>query len=246
MPFSFLKRSRTTSQILITPSLKVDIHAHVLPGLDNGPETVEESVSLLQEMAQAGVKKVIATPHIMGEYYANTPEQIKQVYQCVQSEILKRCIPLQLEVAAEYYLDVSFISTLENNGPLLTFGKRYLLIETGIVGLPSILWEAIRLIHQQKLIPVLAHPERYLYLQQNFDIVHQLHHQGVLFQVNLPSWETPHLPTRLLADRLAQEGLVSFVGSNVHHLRDWTTTREALRNKSYLRTVESGLLNQKI
>jgi tyrosine-protein phosphatase YwqE len=110
--------------------------------------------------------------------------------------------------------------------------------------MPSFLEEAIELVQRRNLIPVLAHPERYHYLQQDFDQVRRLHRNGVLFQVNLGAWQSSHQATRILADRLVSEGLVSFMGSNVHNIRDWSHAREALRSKTFAQSVEKGLLNQ--
>ncbi|MFN8344256.1 MAG: CpsB/CapC family capsule biosynthesis tyrosine phosphatase [Spirosomataceae bacterium] len=244
MPFSFLQRKRNSAVGQSrSPSLLVDIHAHILPALDNGPCTLNESIALLQEMAMSGIRKIIATPHIMGDYYQNSTEDILQAQKQLRSELIRRCIPLELEAAAEYYLDVSFFSNLENNNPLLPIDNTYLLLETGIVGMPSFLDEAIEMIQHRNLIPVLAHPERYYYLQQDFEKVRRLHRNGVLFQVNLSSWQSGHQATRTLAERLVNEGLVSFVGSNVHNSRDWGPAREALRSTSFAQSVEKGLLN---
>lgn len=246
MPFSFLQRNRSIPETKRFPSFLVDTHAHILPSLDNGPETLDESIALLQEMSKYGIRKVIATPHIMGDYYRNSIETIQGVQKRLASELTRRCIPIELEVAAEYYLDVSLLSTLETSQQLLPIADTYLLLETSIVGMPSFLDEAIRLVHQRNLIPVLAHPERYHYLQQDFDKVHHLHRNGVLFQVNIGSWESTHPATRALSERLANEGLVAFVGSNVHNLRDWGFAREALRSKTFGKLVEKGLLNHSL
>lgn len=244
MSFSFLKRSRNATGTQRPPNFLVDAHAHILPGLDNGPETLDESIALLNEMASYGIRKVIATPHVMGDYYQNSIEDIKHTQQQVRTELSRRSISIELEVAAEYYLDVSFLSTLETNQPLLPIGNTYLLIETNIVRMPSFLEEAIEMIQKRDLIPVLAHPERYHYLQQDFSEVQSLHQNGVLFQVNLGSWQCSHQATRTLAERLVSEGMVSFMGSNVHNSRDWNCTREALRSKTFALSVEKGLLNQ--
>lgn len=137
MPFSFLQRNRIATGATRFPPFSVDTHAHILPALDNGPETLDESISLLQEMSMYGIRKVIATPHIMGAYYRNSVDDILQSQKRLRSELIRRCISLELEVAAEYYLDVSLIATLENNQPLLPIGDTYLLLETSIVGMPS-------------------------------------------------------------------------------------------------------------
>ncbi|HAO48959.1 MAG TPA: capsular biosynthesis protein [Runella sp.] len=243
MPFSFLKRNRTPDTIPRSSAFTVDMHAHVLPKLDNGPETLEDALALLHEMASKGIRKVIATPHIMGDYYPNSFEDIQISKKVLNHALIRRCIPIELEVAAEYYLDVSFLSLLDTQQPLLTIANNYLLFETGIVGLPSFLNDAISLIQKQQLTPVLAHPERYYYLQQDFNQVLRLHRSGVLFQVNLGAWQSNHPATRLLAERLINEGLVDFLGSNAHNLRDWGQASDALRSKAFGVALEKGLLN---
>jgi len=246
MPFSFLQRNRKIPESASYSPFMVDMHAHILPALDNGPETIEESVALLQEMSKCGVRKVIATPHIMGDYYQNSVEDIYNAQKRLTSEIARRCISIDVTVAAEYYLDVSLLSILETDQPLLPIAEKYLLLETSIVGKPTFLEEAVRLVQQRNLIPVLAHPERYHYLQQDFDKVRYLHSCGVMFQMNLGSWESSHTATRTLSESLVNEGLVSFVGSNVHNTRDWSYAREALRSKTFAKLVEKGLLNQRL
>ncbi len=243
MPFSFLKRNRTSQASTRFPPFAVDMHAHILPLLDNGPQSLEESVALIQEMASQGLRKIIATPHIMGEFYENSIENIRNSRNRLRSELIRKCISIEIDMAAEYYLDVSLVHMLEQGQPLLAIQDTYLLLETSIVGRPSFLYEAIELIQKRGLVPVLAHPERYHYLQQNFDLVIDLHRRGVLFQLNLNSWQSNHLATRQLAERLTTEGLVSFVGSNTHNQREWSHIKDSIHSTVFARLVEKGLLN---
>jgi len=246
MPFTFLKRTRQTNSFSRIPPFLVDVHAHILPGLDNGASTTEESIVLLQEMSAHGLRKVVATPHIMGEYYNNTIETILHTFQGLEAEVMKRAIPIKLDIAAEYYLDVSLISSLENNQPLLLIDNTYLLFETNIVGVPSMLKEAVRLAHQRRIKPVLVHPERYHYLQQDYQLLLELHQMGVLFQVNISSWQSTHQATRILAEKMVNDGLVAFLGSNTHNSRDWAQTQAAIKTKTFAKAIEKGLLNQEL
>lgn len=246
MPFQFLKRQRSISERPRLPGFTVDVHAHVLPNLDNGPATLDESIVLLQEMAAGGVRKVVATPHIMGDFYDNSIESIIFAHQQLKTELFLRGINIELELAAEYYLDVSLVAKIESNQPLLLIANKYFLFETNIIGTPLFLNEVLQMLNERGIVPVLAHPERYHYLQQNFDTVRALHDKGVHFQLNLGAWQHPHSATRQLAEKLIQEKMVSFVGSNVHHSREWAQASEALRTKAYAKAIEQGLLNQKI
>jgi protein-tyrosine phosphatase len=201
---------------------------------------------LLQEMAANGVRKVVATPHIMGDFYNNTNESILLAYQQLKSALAMRNINIEVEVAAEYYLDVSLVAKIESQQRLLLIANKYLLFETNIIGIPLFLNEVLQMLNARGIVPVMAHPERYHYLQQDFEIVRKLRENGVLFQVNLGAWQHTHSATRQLAERLIQEGMVALIGSNVHNPREWTQASEALRTKTYAKAIEFGLLNQKI
>ncbi len=245
MPVSFLKRLKTPEvHIYQKPTLSVDVHTHILPSLDNGTDTIEESIAILRAMAEDGVRKVIATPHIMNDFYKNSVETIQNAKNLLAAEIYKRNIPIGLEVAAEYFVDVSFAALLDSKEPLLTFGQKYLLFETTIIGFSSFLEEVVNHIFKRGLKPVLAHPERYLYLQQNYKLAHQLHSLGILFQVNITSLESLHNPTRQLAEYLISEGLADFMGSNVHNQHDWNTCRKSFKSKYFTMAFERGILNE--
>lgn len=228
--------------------LTVDVHAHVLPGLDDGVETIEESISILRSMSLMGYTKVIATPHIMGDFYRNTPSVIEFVRDEVQSNLDRRGIRIELEAAAEYYLDVGFVAILDSPKPLLTFGGKYLLIETSIISTPPFLNEAIRLIKSRGYVPVMAHPERYLYLQKSFAQVLELSQKGVLFQINAASLlSTADAEARNLAEKLIEYKLAAFVGSNTHKLAQLPQLKSAMAMPHYKLAVESSsLLNNEL
>jgi protein-tyrosine phosphatase len=245
MPLSFLQRAKTHKVIYPkVHSLVVDVHSHLLPNLDNGPSTLEESVVLLRDMVSDGVRKVIMTPHIMGDFYRNNHETINIAKEQLLREVQKRSIPVLIEVAAEYYVDVSLIVLLENQKSLLSFGDKYFLIETSVVNMPSFLFEVINQIQRLGYAPVMAHPERYHYLQQNSTLIDKLRELGVLFQVNISSLQSPHQLTRNLAEYLIMHKFVDFMGSNTHNRNEWAITRNAMQSKYYQMAFESGLLNQ--
>ncbi len=245
MPLSFLQRSKT--QIVNSPKtslLTVDVHSHLLPNLDNGPVTLEESIGLLREMAADGIRKVIATPHIMGDFYRNNYDSIQAAKEQFVRETQKRSIPISIEVGAEYYVDVSLVVLLENQLPLLTFGGKYLLFETSVVNMPSFLIEVIRQIQSRGLVPVMAHPERYHYLQQNKGLINQLHDMGVMFQVNINSLQSPHQLTKEMAEYLVVNKLINFLGSNTHNRNEWIGMRQSVQSKYYQMALDGGILNQ--
>ena len=244
MSFSFLKRSKEISPNITrnSPKLLVDMHTHILPLIDNGPHTLEESILLLKKMAADGVKKVIATPHIMADFYGNTPERINFLYEHLDYEIKQLNLPIKLDIAAEYYLDDFFINIVKEEQPLLLIKNTYLLLETGLVNIHPKLWEVVELLRKRNITVILAHPERYNYLQQNFDFVEKLYHH-VLFQINLNSWVSTHNATRTLAERIVKEGFVSFVGSNVHSIQEWNIAKDQLNTNIYEALLKKGIKN---
>ncbi|HSI89732.1 MAG TPA: CpsB/CapC family capsule biosynthesis tyrosine phosphatase, partial [Adhaeribacter sp.] len=138
--------------------LRADMHSHLLPGLDDGAETLERSLELVEKMLGFGYKKLIMTPHIMGDFYKNTPEGIAEKLALLKAAVKEKGWQIELAFAAEYYLDEWFIRRLENNDKLLTFGDNYLLFETSYINEPSFLKEAVFSMQSAGYKPVLAHP----------------------------------------------------------------------------------------
>ncbi|MFN8357960.1 MAG: CpsB/CapC family capsule biosynthesis tyrosine phosphatase [Spirosomataceae bacterium] len=246
MLLPFLKPKRLKPVLKIsTPTLAVDVHAHVLPGLDDGPDTLEEALRVVDGLASQGVQKIIATPHIMGNYYRNTSELIENQANVLRQAIRQRAIPITLECAAEYYLDEQMMECLHRKDTLLTFGKaNYLLFETPFIQEPSELQEAIQLMVQQGYRPVLAHPERCLYLQRNFDLTREIHKRGVLFQVNINSFMGYYSrQTQLFAEVLTDFQLIDFLATDIHRLNQLELLDMARKQPYFLKNLDNGLLN---
>ena len=108
--------------------LKCDVHSHFIPGIDDGAQTVEQSVELISAMHELGFTQVITTPHVMADGYRNTPEIILGGLETVRRELHARGIPVEVEAAAEYYLDHE-LDRLVRERSVLTFGDRMLLFE---------------------------------------------------------------------------------------------------------------------
>lgn len=241
----FRPKRRESLPEVSKPTLVVDVHSHVLPGLDDGTDSLEESLQLLRSMAQLGVRKIVATPHIMGNYYRNTPDLIEHKRVLVQKAARLKGIDIEIEAAAEYYLDEYFIEMLRSRSPLLSFGKaRYVLFETPFVNQPDDLIEAIELMQAQGYKPVLAHPERCLYLHKETNLARQLHRKGTLFQLNINSLAGYYSKqTQLFAEWLVAHQLVDFVASDIHRISQVDVLASALQLPYFQRCVHNGLIN---
>ena len=208
--------------------LGADMHSHLLPGLDDGAETLAHSLDLLRELRTLGFRKLVMTPHIMGDFFKNTPEGIRAALAALRAAAAEAGLgDVTLECAAEYYLDEWLGRKLAAGTELLTFGgeQRYLLFETSYMNEPFNLKSTIFELQAAGYRPVLAHPERYTYLYGRFAEIEKLREKyGVLLQLNLNSLAGYYsVAARKVAEKLVDGGLVDFVGSDTHHLRHTAT-----------------------
>ena len=225
------------------------MHSHLLPGLDDGAETVEHSLDLLRALRELGFRKLVMTPHIMGDFYKNTPESIRAALEQLRAAATAAGLgDVELDCAAEYYLDEFLGHKLADGTEMLTFGgdKRYLLFETSYMNEPLNLFETIFELKAQGYRPVLAHPERYTYLYGRFGEIEKLRQDhGVLLQVNLNSLAGYYSPAaKKVAEQLVDGGLVDFVGTDTHHLRHTDTLlRRTLSQPHMAKLRQLPLLN---
>ena len=140
--FSFFRKKSTAPQVDFS-AVATDMHSHLIPGIDDGAKTIEDSIALIKELHALGYKKFITTPHIMSDFYRNTPETILGGLEQVREAIKAENIPVTIDAAAEYYLDDGFIHKLEEE-KLLTIGENnHLLFEISYVNAPDNLMEVI-------------------------------------------------------------------------------------------------------
>ena len=202
--------------------LFIDIHSHILPGIDDGAETLEESLEMILAMKNVGYVKLIMTPHTMADVYKNTPLTIKKRLEFLQSKLIENGIDIEIEAASEYYLDDGFLKHLES-GNILHFGERYVLVETSFNDKPINMEEMIFEIVSRGYIPVLAHPERYRYIKDFKKEYSRLKDLGLLFQVNMKS--LTGASGKIAKEKvqfLINKGYVDFIGSDAHRVRDIT------------------------
>lgn len=224
--------------------LTVDIHAHLLPQLDDGPVGIEQSIEIIKEMYAMGYRKIIVTPHVMIGYYNNAPEDILQSLYILKNVLKRRNIPMELEAAAEYYLEDELFTLIERR-EVLTFGgsKKYLLFEASFVTKASYILEAVIKIKQAGYTPVLAHPERYVNLN-DLEVINRLAFNGVLFQINIGSLSGYYSKqAQELAELLIKKKLVAFLGSDCHSLTQLNSIKQAFKLKSFKEATQLNILN---
>jgi len=228
-----------------TNPITVDLHSHLLPGIDDGVQTIEDAVAIIKKFKLLGYSKLITTPHIISDLYPNNKEIITQKLHDVQEALKKENIDIEIEASAEYYVDMEFLKLIEND-ELIPFKGNYILFETAYTSKPMILEQVIFRLQDKGYIPVLAHPERYRYLHSNMDLYKDLKAQGVLFQVNIKSLQNKSKPIYKIALKLIKLGLVDFMGSDVHKMNDIIKLKKTLQSSAYKNAIQNNtLLNNK-
>lgn len=239
--FGLFKKKKKVPSVF---PFKVDVHSHLLPGIDDGVKSWEESLMILTEFCELGYEKVITTPHIFQDHYPNSPETILPKLRELKDLVKKEGLPLEVEAAAEYYLDETFLSKLNSEEHLLTFGDNYLLFETPFINKPSFLIDAIFQISAKGYKPVLAHPERYNYMYDDKHIIDELLSRNVLMQININSLAGYYSKqSKKFAEKLIDAGAVSFIGSDCHNLRHLGVIKEAVGTNYFAKLESLTLLN---
>ena len=240
--FDFFKKHEDFQNPLV-----VDLHSHLIPNVDDGSESISDSIELLKEFESLGFQKIITTPHIMNEFFPNNKEIIYTALNSLQEELNKQSIHIKIEAAAEYYLDEHFFESLIPSDDLLTFGKNYILMETPFLNAPFFLKEAIFNLKSKGYQVILAHPERYMYLHNNLKLVEELKDMGTLFQVNTASLSGFYSKAvQKFAVKLFKNRVVDFIGSDCHNMYQMQTIKKTLKSKIYQGLPFDDLLNNSL
>ncbi|MFM9840416.1 MAG: tyrosine-protein phosphatase [Cyclobacteriaceae bacterium] len=236
--FSFFKKPKPAAQYPFT----TDIHSHLLAGLDDGVKSWEEAERVITDFLEMGFQRIITTPHIMNDTYRNDPIGIQAKLAELKQFLLEKKINVEVQAAAEYYLDEVFYAKIINKEPLLTFGQRYLLFETNFLSEPFQLKDFIFQATTQGYRLVLAHPERYSYM--TMAKAEDLRNRGVLFQLNTLSVIGFYSsPIQKLARQFIDKGWVDLLGSDCHSVIQAEALKKATLNKNVQKAFELPLLN---
>ncbi|MBL7473751.1 tyrosine-protein phosphatase [Robertkochia sediminum] len=196
----------------------VDIHCHLLPGLDDGAKDLGTALDMLKNYRQLGYRKVICTPHIMEDYYKVDAEKIATTLTQLRTAAKNANINIILEAAAEHMTDGQFERLLQEKA-LLPLFNNLVLIETGFLAAPLNLPDLIFEMTNVGYTPVIAHPERYGYLKKPKHF-QRLRDQGCLLQVNALSLTGYYGKSiQQKAEMLLENDLVDVIGTDAHHAR---------------------------
>ncbi|AOZ98522.1 tyrosine-protein phosphatase [Flavobacterium commune] len=213
--FTLFKSKPTLKELI--PDNHIDIHSHLLPGIDDGAKTFEDSLRLTQALKSFGISQFITTPHIIQHVWENTHEQIIANKNSTVEKLHKNNITIPFQAAAEYLMDDQFVRLFQSND-LLTLKDNHVLVEMSYINAPIQLYSILFDLRVAGYTPVLAHPERYLFYHKNFNEYEKLKKAGCLFQLNLLAVVGYYGENiTKIAESLLQKGMYDFVGSDVHH-----------------------------
>ena len=216
--FSFFKKQTTTP--FNCSAFATDVHAHWLPGIDDGAKDLEHSIALIKALKAAGYKKLIATPHIHWDLYQNTPDSINKAFELVKQKVAHEGIDIELHAAAEYMLDEHFNTLLNSEEPLLCIHKNWVLVECSYVSAPLDFKEKLFQLQMKGYQPVLAHPERYSYWHHRLNYFQELADQGILLQMNILSVLGYYgKEVQQAAEKLLRMKIIDLLGTDMHHER---------------------------
>lgn len=232
--FDFLKSKRLPDYSF----LGTDLHSHVLPGIDDGADSVETAVRLVENLRALGFKRIIATPHTMSDFYPNTPATIQSALHLLRSALTERGLDPGVEAASEYYLDDYYLDLLYRE-PLLTLPNRHLLVEMSFMAPPPNLTDLLFQTQARGYKPIMAHPERYPYLAENKGLLRQLKDSGCLLQTNLLSLTGYYgKAVYRLGWELIEAGWIDLLGTDLHHDRHAQALQAGLRTDELVRVAQ--------
>lgn len=216
-----------------------DIHSHILPGIDDGAPDTEASITLIKGLMKLGIKKSVATPHIISDMYRNNAETITAALNILKKELVKQKIKFEVSAAAEYMMDAYFFELLQQKVPLLTIKDKIVLTEFSYATMPSSPEKMSFAIITEGYSPILAHPERYPYYYNDYKAFHRLADLGFLLQVNLLSLTGYYGKEAVKAAiYMLKNGLVSYLGTDIHHDRHLDAFNVAFQKDVFRKYLE--------
>jgi tyrosine-protein phosphatase YwqE len=242
--FDFFKKKKVVREKIELSRIKTDVHSHLIPGIDDGSKSTEDSLLMIKKMVEMGYSKIITTPHIMIDFYPNEESDIVSRYEKLKLDLKENQIEVDFAVAAEYYFDEFLLQKIQKK-QLLTFAGNHVLFENSFVHEPRNIESLIFDFKTNFYQPVLAHFERYNYYDHNK--AQELRERGTLIQLNLNSL-SGHYGERVkkMAEKLIDEKLVDLVGTDCHKIEHLQLLEQNLSKEYFHKLLDLDLMNYKL
>ena len=243
--FNFFQKKKEVLLPFDLSRFKVDIHSHLIPGIDDGSQTMDETIAMLAKFQELGYKKVITTPHVMSDSFPNTSENILAGLEDVRAEIKKVGLTIEIEAAAEYYFDETFVAKIKAKD-LLTFGDNYVLLEFAFHSPPQYIDQMFFELQSRGYRPVVAHFERYMYFLGKIEKAIEWRQKGINIQININSLSGHYGPDiKKQAERLIDAGEFDFIGTDCHRIEHLMLLEDSLTSP-YIHKIGNYLLKNTI
>lgn len=233
--FSFFRSSKAEPDLSF---IGADMHSHLLPALDDGLKTMDETVHFIQQLHGLGYKKFICTPHIISDLHPNSPDTILPRLEEVKKALKEQAVPVQIDAAAEYMVDIDFENNIKSGQRLLTVGEKHILIEMSYIAPSPNIEQVIFELNMKGLKPIIAHPERYLYYHNEFEKYQRLIDLGAVLQINLLSLSGYYgKGVKITAEKLIKEKMIQFAGTDMHHTNHLNALKALACKKDFYKTI---------
>lgn len=241
--FSFFRSSKVAPDLSF---IGADMHSHLLPALDDGLKTMEETMHFLQQLQQLGYQKFICTPHIISDLHPNNPDTILPRLEAVRQAAAAHNLNVEIDAAAEYMVDIDFENSIKNGDRLLTIGDNYILIEMSYIAPSPNIEQVIFELNMKGLKPIIAHPERYLYFHHDFEKYQRLIDLGAILQINLLSLLGYYgKGVKGVAEKLVKQKMIQFAGTDMHHTNHLNALQDLAAKKDFYKLIaDADLLNK--
>lgn len=191
----------------------IDMHSHILPGIDDGSKNLEETYSLIEEAKKAGFSGIVLTSHYMEGYYEEEEHTRKELMDKLNVE------DIHIYIGSEIYISDSMVELINSKKASSINNSRYILFEMPFNTKPMNIYEVVYELLQYKYVPILAHPERYTFVQKEPDIIYELIEKGVLMQANYGSIIGQYgKKAQLIVKKFLESNIIHFLGSDVHRI----------------------------
>lgn len=216
----------------------VDIHSHILPGLDDGAKDISDSLDIINGFNEIGITHIITTPHVSQNYYPNTEEGIHCAHNQVQNQLLHLGLKhIALESSSEYMIDPNFENLLDQK-LIAPIRNKFLLVEMPFLQTPINFDQAIFKIAIKGYYPILAHPERYFFLHRNYRKYQYFKSKGIFLQLNLLSLSNYYgKQVSKIAEKLLDDNFIDFAGTDIHNVHQLEILKNVKLSNSTLNRI---------
>ena len=197
----------------------IEIHCHLLPGIDDGVKTFDEAINTIKKMQELGYKEICITPHyIKGTSYTCNNEKKLSLLKELQDKLNENNIDIKLYLGNEIFVDENIKELIKKDEVSTINNSRYVFIELPRNDSINKIEDIIFSLKSKGLVPIIAHPERYMIFKSDYDLLYDFIDRGVLFQVNFESISGKYgKDSKKLAKYILKHNLATLLGGDVHH-----------------------------